>query len=250
MSATILRRTICPEIKVLDKSKGIVEYVASDQSLDADREIVLATGWRFNRFAKNAPFVDGHNYSTVEKLLGKVIDFEVKGDRLIETAQWAIDVEENRLARLGFKMTEAGFLKAVSVGFQPIKAVTKSGDSQAFKAQLKALGVDGDTAARTKVIFLEQEQLELSAVIIGANPNALAKAYKAEALSDEDLEFLAGENGKWQMANGKAANSQEKEFQKHERETVDPNRSRLAQWAATQRTKLFLDRIERAAKSL
>src|SRR3954468_6697856 len=119
-----VRRTICPEVKVLDGKKGIAEYVASDEVLDHDREIVVAKGWRFDLFKHNAPFVDNHDYSSVEKLLGGVIAFEVKGDKLVETVQWAIDVPTNRLAKLGWDMTEAGFLKAVSVGMKPVKVLT------------------------------------------------------------------------------------------------------------------------------
>ena len=68
--------------------------------------------------------MDSHDYSTIGKCLGKVIDFRVEGAQLIERVQWAIDVPENQLAQIGWKMTEAGYLKAVSVGFFPVKYVT------------------------------------------------------------------------------------------------------------------------------
>jgi phage/plasmid-associated DNA primase len=47
---------------------------------------------------------------------------------LVETVKWAHDVPENRLAQLGYAMTKAGHLKAVSVGFIPTKMLT-GGDS-------------------------------------------------------------------------------------------------------------------------
>jgi hypothetical protein len=53
-----LIRTIHPEVKVVDASKGIVDYVASDESVDSYREIIRANGWKFTNFKKNAPFVD------------------------------------------------------------------------------------------------------------------------------------------------------------------------------------------------
>jgi hypothetical protein len=190
-----LRRTIFPEVTVLDEPKGIVEYVASDQTLDRDGEVILAKGWRFTHFQRNGPFVDSHEYHSIEKLLGKVLDFVVKGDRLVETVQWAIDVPENRLAQLGWKMTAAGFLKAVSVGMIPLKVMTAS--AKDWANQVTTLGLKG--AKALKKIFVEQEQTELSAVIIGVNPNALmtvAKGYQAAVLSDADLQFLSEEYAK------------------------------------------------------
>jgi hypothetical protein len=70
-----MRREIHPQIKVLDAVAGIVEYVASNETIDCHQEIVRADGWQFNRFAKNAPFVDSHNYESIDCLVGKVLDF-------------------------------------------------------------------------------------------------------------------------------------------------------------------------------
>jgi hypothetical protein len=196
MKNTTLRRTIHPEVRVLDAKVGLVEYVASDESIDSYREVIRASGWRFSRFAKNAPFVDSHDYSSTEKLLGVVVDFAVKGSKLVETVKWAVDVAENKLAQLGWKMTEAGYLKAVSVGFMPVKMASNYylEDRAAWLQQLEELGLTEQNAPRT--IFIEQEQIELSSCIIGANPNALAKSYKAGMLDDEMLERISQEQTK------------------------------------------------------
>lgn len=186
----MLTRVLHPEVRVLDEAKGICEYIASDESIDCYREVIRAKGWRFNRFSKNAPFVDSHNYHTIDRLLGKVLDFVVKGDKLVETVQWAIDVEENRLAKIGWAMTKAGYLKAVSVGFFPTKLVYRGQDG--YSAQLAELKLPDD--GNVRCIFIEQDQIELSSCIIGANPNALlktAQAYKAGVLSDADIETLS-----------------------------------------------------------
>ena len=189
-----LIRTLHPTIKVLDAAQGLVEYCASDESIDSYREVIRADGWRFHHFAKNAPFVDSHEYTRIENLLGKVVDFRVVGKQLIETVKWAIDVAENKIAQLGWKMTEAGYLKAVSVGFWPVKTVTQHSDTKGFTEQLKDMGLPDN--ANVRAIYTEQEQIELSAVVIGANPNALAKSYKAGVLNDADLELISGEYAK------------------------------------------------------
>jgi hypothetical protein len=126
-----------------------------------------------------------------------VVDFEVKNGRLVETVQWAIDagLPETHLAMIGWKMTAAGYLKAVSVGFHPVKAVTMYGDKVAYDAQLAELKLEaaGDDAKPWR-IFIEQQQVELSSVIVGANPNALARAYKAGVITDAALESLSAEH--------------------------------------------------------
>ncbi len=176
-----LIRSLHPEVRIIDAKAGVVEYVASDETLDCYREIIAARGWRFTHFAKNAPFVDSHDYSCIDRQLGMVTDFRVEGRQLVERVQWARDI--------GWKMTEAGYLKAVSVGFFPVESVSKF-DGQKFNVAATELGLSADVAGKTQCIFLAQEQIELSACIIGANPNALAKAHTDGAVRDADLDAL------------------------------------------------------------
>jgi hypothetical protein len=229
-----LYRTLHPETRILDAKKGLVEYVASDETLDSYREIIRANGWKFSRFQKNAPFVDSHNYGSLDKLLGKVVDFAVRGKQLVETVQWAVDVADNQLAQLGWRMTEAGYLKAVSVGFMPVKYLTKwdgqyASDREQWLQQLKELGLDEQNAPR--VIYTEQEQIELSACIIGANMNALAKSYKAGFLDDALLEKLSSEHRQRETASA----------------TDDPAVVAEARQRAQQRQ--FMEQFERTLKS-
>lgn len=184
-------RTIHPEVRVIDAQRGLVDYVASDESLDSYREIIVAAGWRFTNFKKNSPFVDSHDYYSIEKLLGNVIDFGVQGKQLVERVKWAVDVEECKLAQFGFKMTAGGYLKAVSVGFIPVRSVSKwRNDPKEMADAVQAIGMDAATAAQVCCIYQEQEQIELSACIIGANPNALAKAHKDGCIKDADLDAI------------------------------------------------------------
>ena len=180
-----LHRSLSCETRILSEADGLVEYIASDESLDSYSEIISAKGWRFSRFQKNAPFVDSHDYWSIDKLLGRVTAARVEGRALVETVQWAKDVEENALARLGWKMTLGGFLKAVSVGFFPTKWARNGGDG--FQAACAEIGLKPENAKDVRAIYLEQEQIELSACIIGANPNALAKSFAEGCIGDADL---------------------------------------------------------------
>ncbi len=181
-----LIRTLTPEVRIVSAKDFTCEYVASDESVDSYREVIRAAGWRFNNFKKNAPFVDSHDYSTIERLLGSVEDFKVAGGQLVERVRWAAN--ESKLAMLGWKMTESGHLRAVSVGFMPVRTVTKFGDGRAaFLQAVAELKLSEADAAKVEAIYLEQEQIELSACIIGANPNALARAHTEGAITDADL---------------------------------------------------------------
>lgn len=180
-----LRRPLNVTARILSEKDGTVEYVASDATLDSYDECVLPTGWRFTMFAKNSPFVDSHNYWSIEHLLGKVTGARIEGRQLIENVSWAKDVEENKLARLGWKMTVGGFLKAVSVGFRTLKSAYPS--DSAWEDLVRQTGMTPDQAGRCRRIFVEQEQLELSACILGANPAAVAKAYREGCVTDGDL---------------------------------------------------------------
>jgi HK97 family phage major capsid protein len=184
----IIRRELHPQIRVLDAAAGLVEYVASDETIDCYREVVMADGWKFDRFKKNAPFVDSHNYESIGAVLGRVVDFKVVRRQLVETVKWAIDIGENLMAHWGFAMTQGGYLNAVSVGFLPEKVVSKwDNDRTGFNDALAKLDLGDDLAENIKCIYVSQQQTELSACIIGANPQALARAYSDNVIDDAFL---------------------------------------------------------------
>ena len=158
-------------------------------------------------------------------------DFTVDGDHVVETVRWAIDVPENGLAKFGFKMTEAGYLKGVSLGFLPEQVVTPS-HGKLFRDQCAELKLAGK-ALPTKIITRWQQH-ELSACIIPVNPNALVKsfcqAFKAGVVTEDELEAISTEYNR--------------------RETASQANGAAAAWEAKQRSrKSFLERFERAIKA-
>ena len=196
----MLRRPIHPEIRVLDEAKGLVEYIATDESLDSYNEIVCAAGADFSRFEKNAPFVDSHDYSCIDKCLGKVVGWSIQNRRVVETVQWAIDVPECKLAAYGFKMTQAGYLKAVSIGFMPTSYATRwDSNPTSFQEAMKDMNVPAGT--KVDCVYLTWLQLELSACVIGANGNAVAKAYKAGVVDDAFLDLISAQKAQFATAN-------------------------------------------------
>lgn len=185
MTTQQYRRAFNVTPRILSEADGTAEFIASDNTLDSYNEVVLVSGWKFDLFQRNSPFVDSHNYYTIADLLGRVEAARVEDGKLIETVRFAKDVEENGLARLAWKMTVGGFLRAVSVGFRAVRAVSQG--AAGWHEAVAESGLAPADASKCRRIFLEHQQLELSACVLGANPNAVARAYQEQAIGDEDL---------------------------------------------------------------
>lgn len=184
MSNTTIQREFHPAIKVLNAKQGLVEYVASDESVDSGREVILASGWSFDRLSKNPIFVNSHNYWGVEQALGRVEAWRVDREKrqLIEVVRWAIDVEQNALAQLGFAMTEKGYLKACSIGAVVLGEARR--DTPEFAEALKGTRLSEAEKLSVWRVITKQDQYELSACVVGANPNAVARAFKDGAVPE------------------------------------------------------------------
>jgi HK97 family phage prohead protease len=149
----------------------ILEFIASDESLDRYQEIVVASGWRLEAYRHNPVFQNSHQYGDVIFTLGKALVTEVRESRLFLSVEFATLV--NPLAKIAYGLYQGKFLNAVSVGFIPLRWQI------------------GTPEAGFRRKYLEQELLEVSAVGIPANPNALQLALRSGALATSDLRDLA-----------------------------------------------------------
>ncbi|MDR1192184.1 MAG: HK97 family phage prohead protease [Verrucomicrobiales bacterium] len=188
--------TIHPEVRVIDTKAGIVDYIASDETVDCYREVIAARGWLFDLFRKNAPLVNSHDYADLKNQLGKITDFFVRDGKLHNRAQFALDVPSNELARLTFDMVEKGYVKACSVGFMPVEWLSRWNNEQLgdFTKECERLKVDPGAVG---TIFTKQQQLELSVCILGANQNALAEIGQAVADGAVDRDLAGRVVGKF-----------------------------------------------------
>lgn len=143
-----------------------LRFVASDESLDRSGEVIEANGWDLKGFAKNPVFVNSHNYGDIVHILGRAKSAVVHGGKL--TIDVVFAVKENPIAKLAYDLYKGGFLNAVSVGFIP-KEWT-DGDGKEFWRK-----------------FTKQELLEVSAVSVPCNPNALMMGMKSGAINPDDV---------------------------------------------------------------
>ena len=166
-----LRRDIHPRIEPIGGSTPVIDFLSSDETLDRYNEIIIASGWRLENYRKNPVVQNAHQYGDILFTIGKALVTEVRGDRLYQRIEFATEV--NPIARIAYGLYKGGFLNAVSVGFIPIR------------------WENGNEHSGFERKFLEQELIEISAVGIPANPNALQVALAQGAIEKKDLRDMA-----------------------------------------------------------
>ena len=158
-------------------SGATLDFVASTATLDRYHEIIEPSGWRLDSYRSNPVFQNAHNYGDILFTLGKALVTEVRsvGDRqaLCQRIQFATEV--NPVARIAYGLYRGGFLNAVSVGFIPLR--WEDGGS-----------TEAQSAPAPRRRYVEQELLEVSAVAIPANPDALALGVKSGVVVKADLQ--------------------------------------------------------------
>ncbi len=168
---------------------AVLDFIASDETLDRYGEIISADGWKLDNYRRNPVFQNSHQYGDIIFTLGKALVTEIREvgrvspsapprHALFQRIQFATDV--NPMARVAHGLYRGGFLNAVSVGFVPLK--WEDIPHEGLAAPERSVG------GRR---YLEQELLEVSSVAVPANPNALVLGLKSGAIEAGDLRELA-----------------------------------------------------------
>lgn len=175
-----------------------LDFIASSETLDRYDEIIAIDGWHLENYRRNPVFQNAHQYGDVLFTLGKALITEVRSIAgravLYQRIQFATEV--NPIARIAYGLYQGRFLNAVSVGFIPLRWQNPDGSEHALRAaSIGLVGSDrSDGSVSTQRLarrYLEQELLEVSAVGIPANPDALQLALKAGAIQTSDLRDMA-----------------------------------------------------------
>ena len=173
-----LRGTIQTEVRepsdsspVTSHPSSILDFISSDETLDRYDEIVTASGWKLENYQRNPVFQNSHQYGDIMFTLGRALTTEVRSGKLVQRIHFATDV--NPVAKLAYGLYKGKFLNAVALGFDPLR------------------WENGTQESPYRRKYIEQELLEVSAVSIPANPNALALAYKSGAIEKSDIRELS-----------------------------------------------------------
>lgn len=145
-------------VRSVDKKARTIDVVASTEAIDAHGTILLQD-WDLTRFERNPVVLWAHNCDDQELPIGRAIA-RVEDGQLIATIEFAPE-SINPFAESVFQHYAAGFLRAVSVGF----------DFKSYRWEMR-----GDVEV---LVLFGLELLELSCVPVGSNPDALARSIKS-----------------------------------------------------------------------
>lgn len=158
--------------KTLARAGEGLEFVLSDDTVDSYGDIIDPKGWDLKNFKRNPIALFGHSSGNP---IGTWKDVRVEGGKLIGKLVFAAKGTSARIDEL-ISLVEQGILRAVSVGFMPIKSEP----------------IDPERPYGPQK-FIKQELREVSLVSVPANPAALAVA-KSLNVSSETLSLAFGEH--------------------------------------------------------
>ena len=146
-----------------------VEFILSDATPDRMGDVIDADGWDLTNFNKNPVALFNHRSDFP---IGKWSNLRVANGKLRGHLQLAPEGTSDRIDEIR-RLVDADILRAVSVGFMPIKSEPLTKDSHGTR-------------------FLSSELVETSLVAIPANPNALAVARSLNISRDTVAMVFAG----------------------------------------------------------
>ena len=153
-----------------DLMEGPVTFVLSTDEVDRHGDVVAADGWVLEWYRKNPLLLWAHDYR--HPAIGRAVELWTEPHRLLAKMEFAPSEFAQEVAAL----YRAGFQWGVSVGFKPLRFEERR---------------DEKTGAHLGVRFLEQELLEVSAVPVPANRNALRRSRGMVALTADSAAIEA-----------------------------------------------------------
>lgn len=165
----------------------LLHMMASNETLDRYDEVIEASGWQLDRYRRNPVIQNSHRYGDIMDTIGRAEKTEVINGSLVQV--WRFASKENPIAKVARDLYRGKFLNASSVGFIPHE------------------WEQGNHVTDYRRKYTKAELLEVSAVGIPANPDALALAYKSGCIEKSDLVELSQllASTLRQVSSGKAA---------------------------------------------
>lgn len=170
----VLKSVSAVTMKNIDQQARTITFIGTNSTEDRSGDIIETDGWDLKNFMVNPVFLWSHNGRAMPPI-GRALEVA----RTPQGLQFKIEFvgpEILPFADTIFKLYVAGFLKGVSVGFIPTK---------------REILTDPNTGAFKGFRFIEQQLIELSAVSVPDNPEALILEAQEGVLQKEASEFLS-----------------------------------------------------------
>lgn len=182
-----IKKVMACEIKqVGEESDRILRFIGSDETPDRDRDIIEVAGWKCEEYMTNPVFLWAHDYSmppvgkavgVTKDLTSKRLVFDIKFPTLEELSSDIKNPSEHaKFVDTVYNLYKGGYMSATSVGFRGIKSKARDDDEMLDKPEWQR--------GRR---YMEQSLMELSAVPVPSNPNALQQA-KSAGIDTEAVE--------------------------------------------------------------
>ena len=146
----------------LDEDKRIFRATITDQTVDRDKEVILAKGMNIKEFKKNGIILFNHDKNMP---IGKSIDIKRVGDALVMTGKLALEGTISEADKI-WQLIKQGILKSMSIGFMGTEFRMPT------KEDIKDFGKE------VIRVISKSQLLEVSVVSVPANQNALITAFK------------------------------------------------------------------------
>lgn len=166
----MIRKVIPCDVK--EVAERTLEFIGSTEMQDRDGEVIRANGWNLKNYQQNPVFMWAHNYTAPP--IGKASAVWVDDKSLKFNIEFA-DRDTYEFADTVYRLYKGGFLKATSVGFLPED------------------WEDGDGEKEPRRSYTKQELLELSAVPVPSNPEALVSARDSGVITAKEFKDLKPE---------------------------------------------------------
>lgn len=135
--------------------EAAMTFVVSTEEADRHGDIVAAAGWQLTAYRQNPVFLWAHDYT--RPVIGRAAAVWPEPGALLARMEFA----PTDFAREVAALYRSGYQQGVSVGFKPLRYAERRHEQ---------------TGAFLGIHFLEQELLEISAVPVPANRQALRRA--------------------------------------------------------------------------
>lgn len=186
----MIRKLMSVEVK--EVGDRTLEIAGSTEDKDRMGDIIRSNGWKLKEFKKNPVFMWAHDYNKPPIGRATRVWVDKETNKLMFKVEFA-SPEVYEFADTIFKLYKGGFLHATSVGFIPLDWEGKDEENPNPKWE-------GN-------VFTSQELLELSAVPVPANANALVtardqglitvKEFEAVSQFTQEIIEVPSKDGKW-----------------------------------------------------
>lgn len=170
-------KTIDVSVSKSTDNKDVYTFLASNEAVDRDGDVIKVEGWDVSRFQKNPVILFAHDQSQMPVGKATAVRKITDGDRRLEMD---IEFAQTDFAQDIKSLVEGGFLNAVSVGFKILDADMPSEEVRG------ALGMPP-----YGFLISKAELLETSIVPVPANQDALRRAVDEGVVCQKSADLIA-----------------------------------------------------------